>query len=229
MSPQPLARVDLGPRYSALDASLPEQLLVSTGAIALVRVELCRALAWTPSLAAHGGNGIKQHVQQPGFVDICRSNQLRERDAAGIDHKMTLRTRLAAVRRIRAGLPAPLFAGTVEASIAARLQLSFPALRSRLSSSCWSRSPTPVCCQSRRRRQQVIPLPQPSSWGSISQGMPLRSAKMMPARHARLGTRGLPPFGFGGSGGSSGWRTAHNSSGTRGIVMPRCSCNMRFC
>ena len=29
----------------------------------------------------------------------------------------------------------------------------------------------PTCCQSRRRRQHVIPQPQPSSYGSISHGM----------------------------------------------------------
>ena len=34
------------------------------------------------------------------------------------------------------------------------------------------RSQTPASCQSRSRRQQVMPVPQPISWGSISQGMP---------------------------------------------------------
>ncbi len=34
-------------------------------------------------------------------------------------------------------------------------------------------SQTPASCQSRKRRQHVIPEPQPNSWGSISQGMPL--------------------------------------------------------
>jgi hypothetical protein len=40
-------------------------------------------------------------------------------------------------------------------------------------------------CQSRGRRQQVMPEPQPSSFGSIRLGMPLRSTNRMPVRHAR--------------------------------------------
>jgi hypothetical protein len=47
------------------------------------------------------------------------------------------------------------------------------------------RSQMPACCQSRRRRQHVIPEPQPSSCGNICHGMPLRRTKRMPVRHAR--------------------------------------------
>ena len=36
---------------------------------------------------------------------------------------------------------------------------------------------------------------------------------------ARSGTRGRPPLGLGGSGGSSGATMAHNSSLTRGLLM----------
>lgn len=49
-------------------------------------------------------------------------------------------------------------------------------------------------CQSLRRRQHVIPEPQPSSRGNICQGMPLRSTNRMPVRQARSDTRGLPPM-----------------------------------
>ena len=40
-----------------------------------------------------------------------------------------------------------------------------------------------------------MPEPHPSSCGSISHGIPLRRTKTIPVRHARLGTRGLPPLG----------------------------------
>ncbi len=83
----------------------------------------------------------------------------------------------------------------------------------------WSRSQTPAACQSRRRRQQVTPEPQPISWGSISQGMPDFSTKMMPVSAARSGTRGRPPLGLGGSGGNRGSTIAHNSSGTSGFFI----------
>jgi hypothetical protein len=45
---------------------------------------------------------------------------------------------------------------------------------SQSSSAKWIRSHTPARCQSRKRRQHVIPDPHPSSCGSICQGIPLR-------------------------------------------------------
>ena len=91
----------------------------------------------------------------------------------------------------------------------------------RRSKSTWcSRSHTPASCHSRNRRQHVTPEPQPISWGNISQGMPLLRTKMIPVRAARLSTRGLPPFGLGGSGGSRGSITSHRSSGTNSFAIP---------
>jgi hypothetical protein len=53
----------------------------------------------------------------------------RKRDTLGFDHKVALRARFSTIRRIRAGELAPLFAGTLALSSAARLQ------------SIWSASP----------------------------------------------------------------------------------------
>ena len=78
---------------------------------------------------------------------------------------------------------------------------------------------TPWTCQSRSRRQQVMPEPHPISWGNISQGMPDFSTKRMPVEQAQSGTRGRPPLGLGGYGGSSGATTAHRSSLTSGMAM----------
>jgi hypothetical protein len=89
---------------------------------------------------------------------------------------------------------APLFAGTLALSTLARLQAILSAAPKRSKSAWCRRSPTPACCHARSRRQQVTPLPQPSSWGTISQGMPLLSTKMMPVEAARSGTRGRPPW-----------------------------------
>lgn len=78
-----------------------------------------------------------------------------------------------------------------------------------------------ACCQSRRRRQHVIPLPQPSSWGSISQGMSLFKTNKMPVSAARSGMlRGRPPLGRGGSGGSNGATIAQSSSLINSLLMP---------
>src|SRR6266436_4437636 len=72
----------------------------------------------------------------------------------------------------------------------------------------------PDCCQSRRRLQQVMPEPQPSSFGSISQGMPLRRTNTMPLRHTRSAIRGRPPCGLGLGNGKRGSITSRKMSGT---------------
>jgi hypothetical protein len=68
----------------------------------------------------------------------------------------------------------------------------------------WISCQMPASCQSRNRRQQVMPEPQPSSCGSISQGIPLRRTNRIPVKQARSGKRGLPLLGLRGEGGSSG-------------------------
>jgi hypothetical protein len=79
---------------------------------------------------------------------------------------------------------------------------------------------TGLSSQSRNLRQHVLPDPQPISFGSISQGMPLLRTKMMPASAALSSMRGLPPFGFGGSGGKRGSIASHNSSDTSSFPIP---------
>jgi hypothetical protein len=133
---------------------------------------------------------------------------------------MALRARFAPICRVGAARFAPPGAGTLAESREARDQSSRPASLSRWSKVWCSRSHTPACCQSRSRRQQVMPLPQPSSWGSISQGMPLLRTNTMPVNAARLLIRGRPPLGLGGSGGKSGSITAHSSSVTNGLLIP---------
>jgi hypothetical protein len=87
-------------------------------------------------------------------------------------------------------------------------------VRANLVGAKWIRAHTPACCQSRKRRQHVIPDQHASSRGSICQEMPLRRTKTMPVRHARSGTRGLPPFGRRGGIGRNGTTRSHNGSGS---------------
>jgi hypothetical protein len=111
-------------------------------------------------------------------------------------------------------------AGTLALSTQARLQSIAPARPRRSSRTRCSFFQTPAACQSRSRRQHVMPDPQPLSCGSISQGTPLVSTNRMPVSAARCGIGGRPPFGVGRSGGNSGSIRVHNSSGTRGLAMP---------
>src|SRR3982074_1488685 len=59
-----------------------------------------------------------------------------------------------------------------------------------------------------------MPEPHPSSCGSISQGMPLRSTNTIPGKHARSAKRGLPPLGIAFEMGMKGSTSSHNLSGT---------------
>jgi hypothetical protein len=67
--------------------------------------------------------------------------------------------------------------------------------------------------------EQVMPDPQPISWGNISQGMALLSTNKMPVSAARSSMRGLAPLGLGGSSGKSGSITYHSSSVTSSLAM----------
>ncbi|UZO94922.1 Hypothetical protein RMP42_05802 (plasmid) [Roseomonas mucosa] len=184
-------------------------------------MELSGPPPWpAPLTAADGRHGIQRCFQEPAVVPVGRSDDQAERRALGIGDKAVLAARPAAVRGVRAGRLAPLFAGTDRLSSAARSQRRRPAASSRSSRSRCSRTHTPAACQSRSRRQQVIPEPQPISAGRYSHGVPDVSTNRMPVSAARSCTRGRPPFGLARSRGSSGSIAAQRSSDTRGFDMP---------
>jgi hypothetical protein len=160
------------------------------------------------------GDGINHRLQHLRIVDVGSRMSDRQGDTLAVDHKVALRARFTSVRRIGAGLLSPPGAGTVPESSEARDQSIWSANPSRSSRMRWRSSHTPATCQSRKRRQQVIPLPQPISWGSISHGIPVLSTKRVPVNAARFPRRGRPPLGLGGSGGKSGSITAHSASDT---------------
>jgi hypothetical protein len=112
-------------------------------------------------------------------------------------------------------------AGTLPESIEALDQSIWSARDKHSRKVRWSFSHTPASCQSRKRRQQVIPLPQPISGGSISHGMPVFSTKRIPVRTARLSKRGRPPLGLGCSGGRRGSTSFHSSSVIKGFAIPQ--------
>ena len=145
----------------------------------------------------------------------------RQRHTVTVHHDMPLRAQLPAIGRILARLFAPPGAGTLALSSDARVQSMRSAFCSRWRSAPWRRFHTPAFCQSLSRRQHVMPLPQPSSWGSSSQGMPLFKTNTMPVNAARsVIMRGRPPLGLGGSGGKSGAMTVHSASLINGVLMP---------
>lgn len=219
MTPKSLFRLDTPPRDATLDAPSPQCLATLCEVVSLVGVELLGTLPRTTSGALDWLDGIDQFLEEHRVVDVGRREPRRERDALAFDHNMALRARFAAIRRIRAGLAAPPGAATLAESSEARDQSILSASPRRSRSARWRLCQTPAFCQSRRRRQQVIPLPQPISWGSISQGMPLRRTNRMPVRAARSGTGGRPPFGLGLRSGSNGLISFHSLSGSNTLLI----------
>jgi hypothetical protein len=112
-------------------------------------------------------------------------------------------------------------------SITARPRLTRPRRPSTRNRRRCTSAQTPSCVQAWKRHQQVLPLPSPSSVGSICQGMPLRSTKLIPSRQARFGTRGRYPLGEGLGSGSSGAMAFHNVSKTGSLAIVSSSAVVR--
>lgn len=217
---QPLTRLDAAAGYPRRDAPLTQLGAQRRRVVSLVGVQLRGALARAaPAAALDRLNGVDDFEHHARVVDVGRAQARRERDAPGFDHKMALRARFASIRRIRAGFFAPPTAGTLKESTEALDQSSWSASARRSSNTWCSRCQTPASCHSFRRRQQVVPEPQPSSGGSHDHGRLARRTKMMPRRQSRFEMRGLPPLGFSGSGGNSGSTTAQSSSLTIGFAI----------
>ncbi len=179
------------------DAACAQSGPAASVVVALVGVELPGPVAWTTTTPSDGWDGVDGCFEHFGVVHVGGRENSGQGHPAAFYHKVALRARAAAIDRICAGFFAPFCAGIEQESRHARLQSSRSASASRWSSTQCKTSHTPCSCQSRNRRQQVMPEPQPISGGSSSQGVPVRSTKMMPVSTARSGSRGRPPRGRG--------------------------------
>ena len=234
MPSQPLTALYPTSRDTRCDASLSQVVSAPSVVVPFVSVQLHWSTSSAPSSSTQPLrlfdrlDGIYNLDKHLAVMHVSSRTHYREWNSLSVDHKMALRARFSFIRRIRAGACAPFLAGTLAESTEARVQSILPASPSLSSKSWCNFSHTPASCQSRRRRQQVMPLPQPISGGNISHGSPVLSTKMMPVRAARLGTRGRPPFGFDGSGGKSGSTTSQSSSLTIGFAIPDSTKSGRF-
>lgn len=207
------------------DASLSQNVAMGLGivrAVALQRVGLTtRAARQTPQR----WNGIDQWDQLRDIVTIGGSQDCGEGDAACFGQKVMFRPFLAAIGRVRSSFFPPRSARTDALSMRALAKSSWPRRRSSPRSVACRRCQTPARCHAARRRQQVLPEPQPISVGSICHGSPDRSTKTMPVSAARSSTGGRPPrrprrrrrLG------SSGWIRAHSASSMSCCDMPACT------
>jgi hypothetical protein len=145
----------------------------------------------------------------------------RERNPLRLGDDVMLAPQLPSIGRVRARLGPPSTARTDAESTTALDQSSLSAPRSLARSAMWSCCPTPARCQVRRYRQQVMPEPHPSSWGSASQELPVFKTNRIPVSTLR-GSRGLRPghrarLGLGG--GHRGLRSSPRSSSNSGLAM----------
>jgi hypothetical protein len=126
----------------------------------------------------------------------------------------------SAVHRVGPGRSPPKIARTDALSMTARDQsILWARCRRRNSSRCSLRH-TPARCHWQRRFQQVIPQPQPISWGKSSQGMPVLSTKRIPVSALRSSKGKRPGWCLRRlCRGSSGRMILHRPSSNNGLAM----------
>jgi hypothetical protein len=120
---------DAGPNGAG--AAFPAAPTVVIGLVGVERLGSPPGSSPTVTDARDGVQGGRQHH---AVMAIGGAQTHPEGRAAAVDHKVALRARFAAIRRVRAGLGAPLFAATAALSSAARLQSRCPASERRSSS-----------------------------------------------------------------------------------------------
>lgn len=172
-------------------------------------------------------DGVDQRDRLFGVMDVRAGLDERQRCPVAVADHVTFRAVLAAIRGIGASLLPPKSARTEQLSNTALDQSMASASPSSSSNTCHTFCQTPATCQSRSRRQHVIPEPQPSSCGRYSHAQPVRDTNKIPVSAWRFSTRGRPPFGLGGSGGNKGSIRFHNSSVSSGLAISRSSMNGR--
>jgi hypothetical protein len=193
------------------------------GIISPIGKQVLRTPTRTTAGLSDRRNAIHQRQGHFRFMHIGSRMFDRQWGSPAIDNQMAFRSRLAPIRGIRPGFRPPKTARREQLSIAAVDQSMASALPRSFNKACQIFFQIPAFCQSRRRRQQVIPLPHPISWGRYSQGVPVLRTNKIPVRQARLDTRGRPPLGWGGSGGKYCWMRSHKSSVNSGLAIVKTS------
>ena len=193
---QALTAIHAAPGNAGLDAPPATVPAAAAEVVSLVGVQLVRPASRSATLArAHRRDGVERGGKLGAVVPVGPAQNDAERGAARVRDDVPFGARLAAIRGIWARRRSPFFAGTEALSSAARLQSICPAPSRRSSSTRCKADHTPAWCQSRNRRQQVMPDPHPISAGRYSHGSPVLSTNRMPVSAARSCTNGRPPRG----------------------------------
>ena len=164
-------------------------------------------------------DAVDERQQLRHVVPVRRREARDNRNPVRVGKNVMFRPGLTAIGRVRSSFFPHAARG---ARTIARARSSRPRRRSSVRSTRWSRCQTPARCHRTSRRQHVLPDPQPISFGSIFQGMPLRSTNKIRVSTARSGMGFRPAcwrlrgHRFGGSGSIR----VHKSSSTSVWLMP---------
>jgi hypothetical protein len=202
------------------DATLPQDTAITLAIVSPVSLHAPRFAQGPTTPAGDCGNPVEQRHELRRIVAVSACQDDIQWCAVAIDGEVVLATRLAPISRVGPSFFPPCTARTDELSAITREKSSRSALRSFVSKMQCSFSHTPASCQSRARRQHVMPEPHPISLGSNSQGKPVCKTKIMPVNMHRSSRR-LRPAGdlCGGGGGSNGRTISHSSSSTNSRAM----------
>jgi hypothetical protein len=166
------------------DTFLSKLLTMRFTVIAAITKHRNRMLKRSANLACDRRNIINQRQQLSNIVTVGAGQSHCQRNAIRIGHHMVFRAFFAAIRRVWACFCPPKTARTEDESTITREKSIWSAFRSLFSNTSWILSQTPAFCQSLRRRQQVIPEPQPISGGRSSHPIPVLRTKRIPVRAA---------------------------------------------
>jgi hypothetical protein len=186
MPPQLLRRLNAFAGDAWRDAAPSQSSSFLPRVIGFVGLQLRRALARATTGVLDRADGIEGFFHHLDVVRVGSRDSHRQRDPLAFDHQVAFRALFAAIRRILPGSIAPFCAGTADESSDARDQSILSASPSRSSSTWCSLFHTPASCHSHKRRQHVMPEPQPISGGRYSQGRPVESTKRIPLSTSRL-------------------------------------------
>ena len=173
-------------------AQFPQNFSQRFTMVSTITLKSTWSLLRTARLATDGWDGIYQRQCLGNIMPIGSSEFMGQRGAVCIGDQVMLGTRFTPICGVRAGFLPPKTARIEDESTIALEKSIWSALRNSARRIWCILSQTPAFCQSRNRRQQVMPLPQPISCGKYSQPMPVLSTKRIPVRAAQSET-GLRP------------------------------------
>jgi hypothetical protein len=167
------------------DAPSPEAMAVRLGIVAPVTLQRPGSTSGSASTSADSRERLHHRVEVRDVVHVGGRDLRDERDAARVGDDVVFGALLAAIGWVRSSFFPPRTARTELLSMTVHRWSSRPRCRSSARSVSWSCCQMPARCQRTRRRQHVLPDPQPICFGNICQGIPDRRTKRMPVRIAR--------------------------------------------